>query len=87
MFAEVWGLQAVLRRWKENPLASKRQIGVRYDWVQDTEHNRQPLSITEVARLKLLLLKRWSPATYRQRFPRESRHKRHYQPLSSSSGS
>jgi hypothetical protein len=71
MFAEIWGLHAILRRWKENPSASKRRIGVRYDWMQDTEQNRQPLSAAEVARMKRFL-KQWSPATYRDLFPSES---------------
>ncbi len=74
VFAEILGVSIILRRGTEDPLASKRQIGVRLDLMQDTEHNRLPLSADEVVRMKRLL-GRLVPATYRDLYPSESKRK------------
>ena len=46
-----------LQRWKANPSASKRQIGLRSSWKLDSVENYLPLSRIEVTRMKRFLRK------------------------------
>lgn len=54
----ILGAQAitfVLAKWKRNPNLTKRQIGVWSSWSEDTEENNQPLSKSEIKRMKKTL--------------------------------
>ena len=53
----------VLQRWKANPAATKREIGLRLSWKLDSAENRLPLSGAEVARMKNFL-RRHAPSMY-----------------------
>jgi hypothetical protein len=44
MFAEVLFNAFVLRKWKENPAITKREIGLSYTWMEDKPENDLPLS-------------------------------------------
>jgi len=44
MFAEILAAHLVLKAWKQNPAATKREIGVWQHWKEDHEENERPLS-------------------------------------------
>jgi hypothetical protein len=69
MFVELMFNYFVLRKWKENPAATKREIGLSYSWKEDRPENHLPLSRAEVARRKRLL-RRHAPSAYRSLFPK-----------------
>jgi hypothetical protein len=68
MFAELMFHYFALRKWKLNPAATKRQIGMLSSWNEDRPENYLPLSRAEVARMKRFLRKH-APSSYRKLFP------------------
>lgn len=60
----------VLRQWKKNPGATKKEIGVYYHWKLDKQENNLPLSQEEVQRMKEFLRK-YCPSPYYEIFPEE----------------
>jgi hypothetical protein len=63
MMIELQATYFVLKRWNQNPAATKRQIGTWQHWSEDTEDNNQPLSEREAERMKAFL-KRNAPTSY-----------------------
>jgi hypothetical protein len=59
---------AVLKKWQQNPAASKREIGVWSHWCRPSEENLLPLSETEVTKMKQFF-EEYAPTTYRKLFP------------------
>ena len=55
MFAEIVAADLILKAWKKNPTATKRQIGVWQHWKVDDEENERPLSESEIQDLKKFL--------------------------------
>ena len=55
MFAELLAAHLVLKGWKQNPTATKREIGVWGHWKEDDEENQCPLWEAEVQRMKSFL--------------------------------
>jgi hypothetical protein len=70
MFIELQGIYFVLRRWHQNPAATKRQIGIWQHWKQKTEDNDRPLSEVEVNRMKAFLRQN-APTSYFEIFAEE----------------
>ena len=71
MFAEILATDLVLKAWKRNPSATKREIGVWAHWKQDDEENERPLSEAEVQEMKKFL-RRNAPTGYFTIFPEEA---------------
>ena len=71
MFAEIVGAHYVLKAWKRNPTATKREIGVWQHWKLDDEENERPLSESEIQDLKKFL-RRNAPTGYFEIFPEEA---------------
>lgn len=67
MLFYLMAINFVLKKWKQNPSASKMEIGVWSHWKAATEENRLPLSPTEVEKMKRVL-KEYGPATYHELF-------------------
>ena len=65
MFIEVQATYLVLKRWNQNPAATRRQIGIWQHWKQETEDNDRPLSEVEVERMNAFLKQNARPATSR----------------------
>ncbi len=63
MFIEVQATYFVLNKWKNNPAATKLQIGIWQHWKEDAEDNNRPLSEVEVERMKVFL-RRNAPTSY-----------------------
>jgi len=57
----------ILKKWKQNPSASKMQIRIWSHWKAATEANRLPLSTTEVEKMKRVL-KEYGPMAYQKLF-------------------
>jgi hypothetical protein len=70
MFIEVQAAYFVLKRWNQNPGATKRQIGIWQHWNQETEDNDRPLTEVEVERMKTFL-RRNAPTSYFKIFAEE----------------
>ncbi|MGA8102766.1 MAG: hypothetical protein WB869_11455 [Candidatus Acidiferrales bacterium] len=68
MFAEVLFNTFVLRKWKENPAITKREIGFSHNWLEDKPENNLPLSQTEVEKMKKFL-RQHAPSSYWKMFP------------------
>ena len=68
MYIALMATYAVLKKWKENPSASKRKIGVWWGWCQPSEENNLPLSEAEVTTMKRFF-EEYAPTTYRELFP------------------
>lgn len=69
--AEIQGLHYVLKKWKENPSLSRREIVLSYGWEKDTDvENNKPFSQKDIERLKKEL-NRLSPAAYKSIFPED----------------
>ena len=68
MFIEVQATYLVLKRWNQNPAATRRQIGIWQHWKQETEDNDRPLSEVEVERMNAFL-KQNAPTGYFEIFP------------------
>jgi len=56
MVLEFMVTELILKKWKENPKATKKEIGVWYHWQLDTPENNLSLSKEEVKRMQQLLL-------------------------------
>jgi hypothetical protein len=67
MFAELMFHYFALRKWKLNPAATKRRIGLLSSWKEDRPENNLPLSPAEVTRMKKFLGKH-APSMYRNLF-------------------
>jgi len=57
MFCELLGTYCVLRSWKENPSASKKDIGVWRHWREDIPENHVPLSPIDIEKMKAFVLR------------------------------
>jgi len=55
VFIEIQSAYLILRRWKQNPAATKREIGLWAHWKEGREENDRPLSQEEVEKMKALL--------------------------------
>ncbi len=65
MFIELQAAYLVLRKWKQTPAATKREIGVWARWLDERDDNRRPLSSREVEQMKTFL-RRHAPSSYSQ---------------------
>lgn len=54
-FFYLQAISLVLKRWKENPKLTKRQIGVWSHWMTDDPENDKPLASEDVGRYKRIL--------------------------------
>ena len=54
MFVEIQAAYLVLRTWKENPGATKRQMRVSARWNENWDESNSPLSSAEVQRMKIV---------------------------------
>lgn len=52
MFAELFATYLRLQKWKANPHAMKRQIGIMSSWMTADPANDQPISPYEIDRMK-----------------------------------
>jgi hypothetical protein len=67
MFCELYSTYLRLRKWQENPSATKRKIGYLSTWQNAQAENDLPLSTDEVLWLKQIL-NRHTPFSYRDFF-------------------
>jgi len=63
MMIELQATSLVLKRWRENPARTKRQIGIWRHWKAAAENNGHPLSGVEVNQMKTFL-RRNAPTSY-----------------------
>ena len=70
LFIEVQATYLVLRKWNQNPGATKRQIGIWQHWTEETEDNHRPLAEVEVERMKAFL-RQYAPTSYFEIFAEE----------------
>jgi hypothetical protein len=70
MFIELQATYFILKRWNQNPAATKRQIGVWQHWKQEVEGNDRPLSEVNVKRMKTFLRQN-APTSYFEIFTEE----------------
>jgi hypothetical protein len=63
MMIELQAAYFVLKKWNQNPAATKRQIGIWQHWKQEIEDNDRPLTEVEVERMKAFL-RRNAPTSY-----------------------
>jgi hypothetical protein len=70
MMIEVQAAYFILKRWNQNPAATKRQIGIWQHWKEETEDNHRPLSGIEVERMKAFV-RRNAPTSYFEMFPEQ----------------
>jgi hypothetical protein len=68
MYIALMATHAVLKKWKQNPGASKAEIGVWWGWCRPSEENNLSLSEAEVAKMKQFF-EQHAPTTYRELFP------------------
>jgi len=73
MFIEIQCAYFILRNWKENPIATKREIGLWAHWKEEREENDRPLSSEDVKRMKALL-RHHASSSYGELFPEEALH-------------
>jgi len=71
MFIELQAAYFILRTWKQDPAATRRQIGVWSHWKRATEDNDRSLSEVEVERMKAFL-RRDAPTSYSEIFAKQS---------------
>lgn len=71
MQIELQAVCQILRKWKENPSASKEKIGVFSGWKEEKPVNKKPLSEKEVNRLKSFC-KQNDSLSYLEIFPEEN---------------
>jgi hypothetical protein len=64
---EVQATYLVLKKWKQDSAATKRQIGIWQHWKEETEDNDRPLAEEEVERLKAFLRQN-APTSYSEIF-------------------
>jgi hypothetical protein len=55
MMIEIQAAFLVLKKWNQNPDATRREIGVWKHWNEETAANNRPLPEVEVATLKTFL--------------------------------
>jgi hypothetical protein len=67
MFAELLSTYLRLRKWKDNPAASKRQIGIVSWWLTRDPTNDEPISHGELESMKNFL-QAHAPSSYREIF-------------------
>jgi hypothetical protein len=67
MLFYLMAIHFILKKWKQNPFASKMEIRVWSHWHAATEENSLPLSPTEVENMKQVL-KEYGPVTYHELF-------------------
>jgi hypothetical protein len=70
MFVEIQSAYLILRSWKQNPAATRRELGLWAHWKEDREENDRPLSGEEVERMKAFL-RRYAPTSFFRLFPKE----------------
>ena len=70
MMIELQATYLVLKKWKQNSSATKRQIGIRQHWKEKQEDNDRPLAEVEVERMKVFL-RRNAPTSYFEIFTEE----------------
>ncbi len=70
MMVELQATSLVLKRWRENPARTKKQIGIWRHWKEPEASNYQRLSGVEVNRMKMFLRKN-APASYFEIFAEE----------------
>jgi len=70
MFVELLATYLVLKKWKHNPAATKRQIGIWSHWLEEREENEHTLSAAEVEHAKAFL-KQNAPTSYLEIFLRD----------------
>lgn len=63
MMIAVQATYFVLKRWSQNFVATKRQIGIWQHWNQEAEENDRPLTEVEVDKMKTFL-RRNAPTSY-----------------------
>jgi hypothetical protein len=63
MMIELQATYFVLKKWNQNPAATKRQIGIWQHWKEATEDNDRPLTKVEVERMKTFLRQN-APTSY-----------------------
>ena len=63
MMIELQATYFALKRWNQNPTATRREIGSWQHWRQETEDNDRPLSEIEVERMKAFLRQN-APTSY-----------------------
>jgi hypothetical protein len=69
MFVELMAMNLVLEKWRQNPMATKMEIGVWQCWQQG-EENGHPQSESEVQKMKEFLPQP-APTSYFKVFPEE----------------
>jgi hypothetical protein len=62
MFVELMATNLVLKKWRQNPMSTKMEIGVWHCW-QPGEENGHPPSESEVQRMKKFL-RQHAPTRY-----------------------
>ena len=70
MIIELQATSLVLKKWNQNPEATKRQIGIWQHWEQETEDNDRSLTESEVERMKAFL-RQHAPTSYFETFAKE----------------
>jgi hypothetical protein len=63
MMIELQATYFVLKRWRQNTAATKKQIGIWQHWKEEAEDNDRPLAEVEVGRMKTFL-RRNAPTSY-----------------------
>jgi hypothetical protein len=63
MMIELQATYLVLKKWKQDAAATKREIGVWHHWKEETEGNHLLLTEIEVERMKAFL-QRNAPTSY-----------------------
>ena len=67
MFTELQAAYLVLSKWKQNPAATKREIGLWTHWQEQSDENRRRLWLSELEQMKTLL-RRHAPSSYSKLF-------------------
>ena len=67
MFIELQAAYLILSKWKQNPAATKREIGAWTHWRYDRDDNRLPVSSLELEQMKTFL-RRHAPSSYSKLF-------------------
>jgi hypothetical protein len=65
---ELMGTISVLKRWKENPALTKREIGVWWDWIEGAAGADVSLTDEDIVQMKAFV-QRVAPSTYAELFP------------------
>ena len=68
VFIEIQAAYFILRTWKQDPAATKRETGIWAHWKEQREENNRPLSQGEVEKMKALL-RDHAPSSFAALFP------------------